>query len=429
METAYPWTLQWYDDYPNQMWQLSQLHAGYDASVNGQRAFLEDLMAIVRNVPNGRGKGIFYWSPEWISVPGLGCDWENVALFDFNGVLLTSIDAFAPPNLARITLPLNAASLPDTVGSDAFFQVCGEVNGTAPDTLPDGNILDWTQSSNLILTHTGGDYFKASFAVASGSEIRFKFWSEDAEHLGLNGGWEIGDSNGDGFGNTVITVTADTTLPLHFFNGTGDRKPYDWRSWEPKEDTVAVWFRVYMNTEEGVSDGYDPSASNQVIGVRGDNLTGSGPLDWEATKVTLQRELEHEYSSGFHLFSGVCYYPISLVGQWQGYKFFIEPHGWEEGNLKGNRIFAIPGQDTTLHWVYYGDTSPIQEDTICVQGDVNCDRAINVVDVLAVVNHILGIEELDPEALVRADCNGDGVVNILDALAIVNVILGIGQED
>ena len=62
------------------------------------------------------------------------------------------------------------------------------------------------------------------------------------------------------------------------------------------------------------------------------------------------------------------------------------------------------------------------------RGDVNGDLAINIVDVLAVINHILGTVPItDPSAFSRADCNDDGIVNILDALGIVNVILGIGE--
>ncbi|UCE18650.1 MAG: T9SS type A sorting domain-containing protein [Gemmatimonadota bacterium] len=62
------------------------------------------------------------------------------------------------------------------------------------------------------------------------------------------------------------------------------------------------------------------------------------------------------------------------------------------------------------------------------RGDVNGDWTINIIDVLAVVNHILDTVPLtDPSALSRADCNGDREVNILDALGIVNVILGIGE--
>jgi hypothetical protein len=47
-------------------------------------------------------------------------------------------------------------------------------------------------------------------------------------------------------------------------------------------------------------------------------------------------------------------------------------------------------------------------------------------DVMAVVNHILGIEPLNGTALMCADCSGDEVINIIDALGIINVILEIG---
>jgi len=61
------------------------------------------------------------------------------------------------------------------------------------------------------------------------------------------------------------------------------------------------------------------------------------------------------------------------------------------------------------------------------RGDVNGDGNINVLDVLAVINHILGIQLLDKDALWYADCNDDGQLNVLDALGIVNEILGIGE--
>ena len=49
------------------------------------------------------------------------------------------------------------------------------------------------------------------------------------------------------------------------------------------------------------------------------------------------------------------------------------------------------------------------------------------IDVLAIVNHILGTTPLNSEALLRSDCNEDGEINVLDALGIVNVILGLGN--
>ena len=61
-------------------------------------------------------------------------------------------------------------------------------------------------------------------------------------------------------------------------------------------------------------------------------------------------------------------------------------------------------------------------------GDVNGDQNINVLDVMALINHILGTVLLEADEQIRADCNPDEVINILDALNIVNVILGIIPE-
>jgi arabinogalactan endo-1,4-beta-galactosidase len=94
VETAYPWTLSWNDNTTNLVGNSSQLLAGYPAAVQGQKDFLVDLINIVSNTINGKGSGVFYWEPDWISTQTFGSPWENLALFDFSGELLTSIYAF-----------------------------------------------------------------------------------------------------------------------------------------------------------------------------------------------------------------------------------------------------------------------------------------------------------------------------------------------
>jgi arabinogalactan endo-1,4-beta-galactosidase len=95
VETAYPWTLAWFDGTHNQVGLPSQLLPGYPATPEGQRAFLADLMAIVRSAPRGRGRGLFWWAPEWIATPRFGSAWENTALFDEGGGALPALGAFA----------------------------------------------------------------------------------------------------------------------------------------------------------------------------------------------------------------------------------------------------------------------------------------------------------------------------------------------
>ena len=58
-----------------------------------------------------------------------------------------------------------------------------------------------------------------------------------------------------------------------------------------------------------------------------------------------------------------------------------------------------------------------------VMGDVNAAGSIDIIDVVRVVNHILGMYVLPFDEACRADCNRDGKVDVVDALGIVNHIL------
>ena len=54
-------------------------------------------------------------------------------------------------------------------------------------------------------------------------------------------------------------------------------------------------------------------------------------------------------------------------------------------------------------------------------GDLNGDGAIDVSDVTALINKILGTVDLPLE---RCDLNGDGEVNVTDVTTLINMILG-----
>ena len=322
------------------------------------------------------------------------------------GLLLAAVMLLAGNALAQrtVTLRLNTATLPDTTGiTDGLIQVRGQISPNWPDTLPDGNVISWDDRTTLRPVNVGGDYWEISFQIPDSTELQFKFFSSQAEDLGI-GGWEGGSNN-----HVLAAGTGDTTLVLHYFDTSGNM-PYDWRPWEQKPDTVAVWFRVYVSTEEGAAAGYDPNADSIVVGVRGDPLNGAGPLDWGSTQVVLHRERSDDITKpGYHLFSGVAYYPASLAGQVQPYKFFIEPNGWEKGNLSDNRSFTIPAQDTTLHWVYYGETKPVD---LTGAQRVTAD-VIFTVDIDPLVNAGLFDKQRGDTIIVRGDFNGWG--NCLDA--------------
>ncbi len=58
-----------------------------------------------------------------------------------------------------------------------------------------------------------------------------------------------------------------------------------------------------------------------------------------------------------------------------------------------------------------------------LMGDLNFDGVINVIDVVTLVNAILGTT-LSSEQQAVADLNGDGVINVIDIVSIVNIIVG-----
>ncbi|KAA9087212.1 glycoside hydrolase family 53 protein [Microbacterium radiodurans] len=84
--------------------------AVYPASISGQARYLDDLAAVVRGVPDGRGRGVVYWEPAWLPVAGTswaseagmaygddiaepGNGWANQTLFDEHGRALASLSA------------------------------------------------------------------------------------------------------------------------------------------------------------------------------------------------------------------------------------------------------------------------------------------------------------------------------------------------
>jgi hypothetical protein len=64
-------------------------------------------------------------------------------------------------------------------------------------------------------------------------------------------------------------------------------------------------------------------------------------------------------------------------------------------------------------------------DDLCeASGDANGDGTTNVVDIVRIVDHILGGDQLGGYLGCEADINGDNIINVVDVVAIVGQILG-----
>ncbi|MCA5013960.1 glycosyl hydrolase 53 family protein [Enterococcus sp. S22(2020)] len=116
VETAYGHTTNNADNKTNAFTSVEAATAGYEASSNGQYRYLTDLITAIKEVPNNKGTGFFYWEPlwyngavSWATQAGMnylgvtdetGNEWDNQAMFDFNGNALPSLKAFSVGNSA-----------------------------------------------------------------------------------------------------------------------------------------------------------------------------------------------------------------------------------------------------------------------------------------------------------------------------------------
>jgi len=81
-------------------------------------------------------------------------------------------------------------------------------------------------------------------------------------------------------------------------------------------------------------------------------------------------------------------------------------------------ITNIYGMESEPH------TESIQLGSNIMPGDINSDSMLNVLDIVLVVNFILGSDTPSASEFSAADLNSDGTLNILDVVTLTNLILG-----
>lgn len=99
VETAYPWAFTgkgWF-------WYVGQLPDGslFPPTPTGQLAYFQALRGLLKQLPDGRGLGFFYWEPGWLpgvgNEPGGGNPFVDLTMFDNNGEALPALkEAFQP---------------------------------------------------------------------------------------------------------------------------------------------------------------------------------------------------------------------------------------------------------------------------------------------------------------------------------------------
>ena len=108
--------------------------------------------------------------------------------------------------------------------------------------------------------------------------------------------------------------------------------------------------------------------------------------------------------------------------------FMIEENNFYFGFPSGLQVFdyIVDGQvvetiefNIIEHEISYYNYMPPEDYQL---GDVNNDGSISILDIIIIVNGIMG-EELEYLEFLSADLNEDGILNVLDVISIVNIIL------
>jgi hypothetical protein len=102
-------------------------------------------------------------------------------------------------------------------------------------------------------------------------------------------------------------------------------------------------------------------------------------------------------------------------GNWGTYAYLPSGYIISSDRNNGLFIFESPLTNPSMEW----------SDCSIIQGDVNYDGDLNILDIVKVVNYILGTYDFTEMQYSLADMNQDGVIDILDLILLANAILNI----
>lgn len=89
-----------------------------------------------------------------------------------------------------------------------------------------------------------------------------------------------------------------------------------------------------------------------------------------------------------------------------------------------NNIIWLEHYDLDLNELpFYGEFILNIEITTSSNGDINQDGDCNIQDIILIINHIIGHQELSENEENIADMNSDGNIDIMDIISVINIII------
>ena len=159
--------------------------------------------------------------------------------------------------------------------------------------------------------------------------------------------------------------------------------------------------------------------SDQEIDETGVYVSGSDPQLAGPSGLLMSEQENDIWSLTLDIAPGTYTYKFR-----NGFYDYWDSPGWEP-NLPqecafgqwSDRYFTFSNTDLILGPYFFGSCEIA--DSSNLQGDINNDGVLNVVDVVSIVDVIL----YDSEYNDTADYNNDGIINVVDIIAIINIIL------
>lgn len=277
VETAYPFTYDNADDKRNMVMDAETKLVGFEATEENQRQVLELVMNSVANCEGGLG--VFYWEPAWLAVDGVGVgkgsgnEWENQALFDFEGKPLDAIHAFGfvPGSLSNDTplyvYPLDNCEIDKNVSGEDILK---ELPKTAKVLYSDGSIRDievvWDASSRKEITESRVS-FKGkvgTFDVSIGANLVDKYSLNNLSFEEGQTGWIIsGDTDAGWFTNKddgcphdgdwsfAYWDSGSFTVELYQYVKITETNQYNLKVWSEGKGNTRLLLTLYIADENG----------------------------------------------------------------------------------------------------------------------------------------------------------------------------------
>ena len=102
---------------------------------------------------------------------------------------------------------------------------------------------------------------------------------------------------------------------------------------------------------------------------------------------------------------------LLIISSTVSFKFIAEDISYDGDNGSGGSLVEAAIDDFKLEFLSGGSN---------ITGDINGDLEVNVLDIVILINMILGTE---PENYLTADLNSDGQINVQDIILVVNIII------